>query len=315
MGGIAIVDGSPGAGKTTLIERLLESNKSRSIRVSRCLARPGSGQWNEEHAALSGKKPSRHKELRRWLDAGADGASVLTYDPRKFDIDCLLSEVDGGIGGWDEWVLEAENVEYSGAHCSVYVLRPLPETAQLFEDKERIVSHMSLDEYLRYSGDEPSPDEPAEPGEDALEEVEFNLPFDEELPENLAKAGVALTEPEKNRLRTLIREGVPVWSKRPELRPECARLPAAEVVVVNLHCEQERVRAEATCAQVVALFRNWNIRYQLDFRSRVTRPGVYVANLQDAHDAGTQKALAQIKRKLRGCSTSGPASYAGRTSA
>jgi len=300
MGGIAIVDGHPGAGKTTLIQRLLESNESRSIQASRYIAKPGSGQWKEERAGVSGKTASRHVELRRWLDAAAVHASLLTYDPDKIDIDSLLGEVDEGFGEWDQWVLEGENVEYSGAHCSVYVLRPLPGSDRLVEDKERIVAHIPLDEYLRYAGGEVLPGESIEPIDDLLEDAEIELSFDRELPEKLAEAGVVLSELEKGRLRTLIRDGVQIRAKKPELRPECARLPAAEVVVVNLHRDEERDRAEATRAQILDLFKDWRLRYQLDFRSRVTRAGVYLANLQDANDLGTQKALAQIKRKLRG---------------
>jgi predicted ATPase len=298
MGGIAIVDGHPGAGKTTLIERLLESNKSRSIQASRCVARRGSGPWKEEHPRVSGKTASRHTELRRYLDAGAEDSSMLIYDPDKIDIDSLLSEVDAGFGTWDEWVLEAENDEYSGAHCSVFVLRPLPESAQLVERKEKIVGHIPLDEYLRHGGVKLLPDESVEPVGYLPEDID--LRFDQHLPEKLAQAGMVLNEGERSRLRALIRDGVPIRSKGPELRPECSRLLAAEVVVINLHHQRECARAEATRTQILQLYSNWKLRYQLDFRSRVTRAGVYLANLQDAVNPETQKALAQIKRKLRG---------------
>ena len=98
----------------------------------------------------------------------------------------------------------------------------------------------------------------------------------------------------------MIRDGVPIWSKKPELRPECSRLLAAEVVVINLHHEGECARGEATRDQILDLYRNWKLRYKLDLRSQVTRAGVYLANLQETGNPETQKALAQIKRKLRG---------------
>jgi AbrB family looped-hinge helix DNA binding protein len=110
--------------------------------------------------------------------------------------------------------------------------------------KESIVAHMALDEYLRYSAGE-LPDEPAEEDGESLEEVEFDLPLDEELPEKLAEAGVVLSESEKDRLRTLLQDGIPIRSKQPELRPECARLPAAEVFPKFPHARRRIVRAAA----------------------------------------------------------------------
>jgi hypothetical protein len=78
------------------------------------------------------------------------------------------------------------------------------------------------------------------------------------------------------------------------------RLPAAEVIVINLRGEQERPRAEVTRAQILGFYRDWSLRYKVSFSSRVTRPGVFVANLLDARDPGLRTAIAQVKRKLRG---------------
>jgi GTPase SAR1 family protein len=305
LGRIAIIDGQAGTGKTTLIERLLESNKSRSIQVSRCLAKSGSGEWKEVYAGASGKAPSRHPELKKWLDAGAVYANLLTYDPDIIDVESLLEQSNDGFGDWDEWIVEAENVSSPRAYCSVYVLRPLPKSAELVETTEKIVSHIPLDEYLRLTAGEPGPDMAAEPDEGLIDEEEDveveDFPLDPSgLSESLAKAGVELSEPEIDRLKAVLQDGVPVRAKMPELRPECARLIAAEVVVINLHDENDRADAETTRSKVIDLFRDWNLRFQLSFRSQVTRPGVYIANLQDAGDGGMQKALAQIKRKLRG---------------
>ncbi|MGA2261592.1 MAG: hypothetical protein ABSH28_09165 [Acidobacteriota bacterium] len=297
--GTMIVDGHEGAGKSTLIQRLLESNKSRAIQVSRCLAKPGFGQWRETPTGGSSGKSPDQAQLDKWLDAGAAYANLLTYDPSRIDIETLIMEAGQGFGDLDEWVIEGENVAYSCVHCSVFVLRPLPESARLVETKERIVAHMPLDEYLRYSAGE-LPDESVAEDDESVEEAQFDLPFDEELPEKLAAAGVVLNDSEKVRLRTLLQDGIPIRSKQPELRPECARLPAAEVVIINLHDDAERARAEATRIQILNLFKDWTLRYQLGFRSQVTRAGVYLANLQNPGDSGTKAALAQIKRKLRG---------------
>src|SRR5207249_2539342 len=208
--------------------------------------------------------------------------------PDRIDIDSLLSEVDAG---WDEWVLEAENDEYSGAHCSVFVLRPLPESAQLVEREEKIVGHIPLDEYLRHGGVKLLPDESVEPVDYLPEDAEIDLRFDQHLPERLAQAGIGLNRGEPGGLCALMRDGVTIWSTGRELRSESSRLLAAEVVLINLHNQREYVRAEATRTQILHLYSNWKLRYQLDFRSRVARAGVYLANLQDAVNPETQKAL------------------------
>jgi hypothetical protein len=248
---------------------------------------------------------SRHPELKRWLDAGAVYANLLTYDPDIMDVESLLEQSNDGFGDWDEWIVEAENVSSPRAYCSVYVMRPLPKSAELVETAEKIVSHIPLDEYLSLTADEPGLDIAAEADEDLIDEEEVveveDFPLDpSHLSESLAKAGLELSEPEIGRLKALLQDGVPVRAKTPELRPECARLTAAEVVVINLHNENDRADAETTRGKVIDLFSDWNLRFKLSFQSQVSRPGVYIANLQDAGDAGTQKALAQIKRKLRG---------------
>jgi len=83
MTSMAIVDGAPGAGKTTLIRRLLESNKSRVIQASRCRAKPGSGPWTEQMLPRRGSERRAEPdsdELFAYEDAGADCVSLLTYD-------------------------------------------------------------------------------------------------------------------------------------------------------------------------------------------------------------------------------------------
>jgi GTPase SAR1 family protein len=299
MPGITVIDGQSSAGKTTLIERLLESNKSRSIQVSRCVKEPGLKKWRQEFARESGKRNPCHAELKRWLDAGAMLASSLAYDPDRIDLEAMLIQADDGFDEWDEWLVEAENVENPRAKCSVYVLRPLEESSALVEEIERVAYHLPLEDYLRYSTT--LPDDAVEPeDEEIVEEVGAEIEFNDELPEKLAEAGIALSESEKERLRSLVQNGVPIKQKLPGLRADCARLLAAEVIIINLHAEQERRRAEATRSQILELYRDWSLRNRISFRSRVSRPGIYLANLLDPRDPQLQKAIAQIKRKLRG---------------
>jgi hypothetical protein len=298
MPGIAIIDGQAGAGKTTLIRRLLESNKSRGIQVSRCVKMPGLKQWKQEYAGDAGKSHAHRAELDGWLDAGATMGTVLTYDPDRIDLDHLLIKANGDFDEWDEWLVEAENVEHPRAKCSVYVLRPLEESASLVEEVERTAYHLPLENYLRYSST--LPDDAVEPeDEEILEEAGVEIELNEQFPEKFAEAGIALSEAEKQRLRSLIENGIPICQKEPDLRPDCARLIAADVIVINSHEVRQRRRAEATRKQILELYRNWSLRNRISFASRVIRPGIYIVNLLDARDPQLQKAITQIKRKLR----------------
>ena len=115
----------------------------------------------------------------------------------------------------------------------------VPESASLVEETERVVANIPLADYLRY-GCDLLPEESIEPDEEIIEEVDIEIPLNGKLPERLAEAGVELSESERDRLRTLIQDGVPVRSKQPDLRADCARVLAAEVVVINMHAEEER---------------------------------------------------------------------------
>jgi len=294
MRGFAIVDGQPGAGKTTFVCRLLESNRSRALQVSRLISKPGSGEWTEEWAVPADKR-REHAELIAWERSGAFVPSLLTFDPEKRDFGSFVWHTETIQGECGEFIFEGENDGSIRADCAVYVLRPLPEGASLTQETEKIVAHIPFHKYLRHMGFDIPDDEPI-----TIEDASSAGPESEESEDKLLEEGwVPLEDDEAERLRALVTDGVPVPMKVHELHPDCARLQRANVIVINLHDASEHVLAERTRAQILDAHKDWDTRHKLGFRWGPA-PGVYIADLRNPRDPVLKKALAQMKRKLRG---------------
>ena len=297
MSPTAVVTGEPGAGKTTLVRRFLESNKSRVVAASRFRAVPGSGDWTETilPANPSGDARVPHfDELRHYEAAGADLVSTVSYDTDQTDLESVLVRV-AREGRWDEWIVEADTPGHGRCHCTVCVGRPLPAGVPLTRLEKRVVAHMDLSDYLGLQIDEPSEEDsqesgPPDDGGSGEGEDEGAEPGEEWF---------ELTDEQAERLKVLLRDGIPVSAEEPVLHDGYAGMTAAEVIVINIRDEAERNRAEETRRHILGLYRDWNLRYRVRLASHVTRPGVYIANLQDPTDAGTRAAIAQIKRKMR----------------
>lgn len=294
MRGFAIVDGQPGAGKTTFVCRLLESNRSRALQVSRLISKPGSGEWTEEWG-VSSEEPQEHAELLAWEHSGTLVPSLLTYDPERRDFGSFVWHTETIQGECDEFIFEGENDGSIRADCAVYILRPLPEGASLTQETEKIVAHIPFHKYLRHMGVDIPDDKPI-----IIEDASSADLESEESEDKLLEAGwQPLSDDEAERLRALVKDGVPVPMKVQELHPDCARLQRANVIVINLHDASEHPRAERTRAQILDAHKDWDTRHKLGFRWGPA-PGVYIADLSNPRDPGLKKALAQIKRKLRG---------------
>ncbi len=298
MSPVAVVTGGQGTGKTTLIRRFLESNKSRIVAASRCRAVPGSGDWTEIllPASSSGRSRVPHfDELRRYEAAGADLVSTVSYDTDRTDLDSVLYDI-ASEGGWDEWIVEADTPGRGRRHCTVCVGPPLPAGVRLTRLERRVVAHVNLSDCLDLlTGGRPEEDseEAGYPGDGESGEGE-----DEGV--EVVEERIELTDEEADRLKILLRDGIPVSAEETVLHEQYAGMTAAEIIVINIRDEAERNLAEETRRQILELYRNWDVRCRVRLALQVTRPGIYIANLQDAKDAGTRAAIAQIKRKMRG---------------
>jgi hypothetical protein len=297
MSPTAVVTGEPGAGKTTLIRRFLESNKSRVVAASRFRAVPGSGDWTETTlpANPSGDtRVPRFDELRQYEAAGAHLVSTVSYDTDSTDLESVLLKV-AREGGWDEWIVEADTPGHGRSHCTVCVGRPLPAGIPLTRLGKRVVAHMDLSDYLGLRIDEPLEEDSQETG--PPDDAESSEGKDEGA--ESSEERIELTDEQADRLKVLLRDGIPISAEEPVLHDGYAGMAPAEVIVINIRDEAERNLAEETRRQILGLYRDWDLRYRVRLASHVMRPGVYIANLQEPTDAGTRAAIAQMKRKMR----------------
>ncbi|MCP3915308.1 MAG: hypothetical protein GY711_07115 [bacterium] len=116
------VAGTAGSGKTTLIERLLESNRSRLLAVARCEAC-----CDRERPAESNAK--RDAELARYREAGASSAARYRFPAGEFAHDDFYSTEF--MADYSEGILLEGDAPLEYVDLAVHVMRPLPGKQKL----------------------------------------------------------------------------------------------------------------------------------------------------------------------------------------
>lgn len=268
------VVGPPGAGATTLIERLLRSSRSRSIGVLRL----GHGGGPETGA----------DECERYLaagaltavGAGAAGAEVTSVWDVLEEHDELLA--------CDVVVIEGGSVEPREVDIVVFVAPPLGAgEAVLLEERrevDRIDGGTALALLLGLHPDDVSdgPDE-----------------FDEEADVEVVET-YELSEREAAAIRRLLDEGFPAMRDGAWLRAGWEALEGAELAVVNVRADGERAAARTTRDAIAGL--RSNPRWQVGAVARRRDAGprrCLVGDLSDARDDGTRRVIEAIKRRWR----------------
>ena len=280
-----LVTGPTGGGKTTLIERLVASNRSRWLGAVRVLEDGAVDEAVEDEAG--------NNETRRWDAAG--------------DVDARLLRVPAGWRGdyfdaleaCDPGLLAAEVVLVEGdvrfrpreLEAAVFVARP---GEPLVVEEEREVGRLSGQEALRLMLGLPPVDEDEElpyglnPG-DVVEEDEeaFESEVLFELPEEAAQA-----------INRLLEEGRPLVRRKRWLRRGWEALADVDLAVIPTAGPGGREAAERLAAEIAG------VRGDEDLRREVARfygwpRSWHVADLRDPRDAGTVKVVQAVKRRWR----------------
>ena len=280
------VDGPEGAGKTTLVERFLASSRGRLVMAARMIPAGTRAKLGEVRAG--------NDETRRYEAAGASHTLLTRYDPDLDRVDNDPFWTTDFISDYSEAILFEGPLRTDFApQLVVAVVPPLLEGVPLIERRRCEAARLPLGDYLAMLTSRL-------PGAGA-EEPAAKAPAPESRPGRAKRGRDRIEIPERvgRVLLDWARHGVPVEQERWCFREPYGALGGAGVVVVNVRSDADRVgaawladefrKAHEDRRMMRELFGGWR---------RLNAVSVFVANLGDAKDAGTRKALARMKRVL-----------------
>lgn len=269
------VDGPARAGKTTLVKRLLESNRSRDLMAARFQ------ETTSVRAPL--EDPRGNVETEAYAAAGATNTLLYRFRPRQRD--------RAGQAFWDTLFIEdySQGIVFEGKlhpdlhpDLVVYVTRPLAPGDSLLAQGDRVVTRISLRDYLGAMAQAQASEDPAAEEVATEPEGEDEIEIPDEVGRQLARYA---------------REGVPITQRGWLLKDGYSGIAEAAVVAVNVRGEQERPEAERLVQEIRRIREKPDIRKDiLGWRGSGRQISLFIANLADRRDRKLQKALARIKR-------------------
>jgi hypothetical protein len=278
------IDGAPGAGKTAFVERLLGA-LDESVLAVRCRRDESLRHARESWSA-------RDPEVRRYRAAGAPDAGRFTFPSDRdaaddFFTTRLLTDVSDAV------VIEGDS-PLRDANLRVFVAPP-PAAGQALLVRERrdraAQQRAQADAMERLLGE---PDGAAR----LLDQLVGGplVAFAREQPELLEQARVSLLAG----IGKVRAAPPPAPTERWAVAAGYAGIEHAQLVVLNTCEEAERRRAQGLLEDVRRLRADRAVFDDvLGWRgSRVPITAV-VADLANARDAGTRKAVARVKRSVR----------------
>lgn len=258
------VDGQPGAGKTTFVERLLAARVGGAVCVRA-----------ERDPALTRSQataPADDAELRRYRQAGA--AAVLRYRFGAHDGDAIYCA--RGLDEYSELVVIEGEAPVQALDCRVFVTRPLPAGQTLLR-RVRLAS-----------GQRPSQRHLLGMFEDAPASLRSMLSpeADPRIGELLARLGALPGRKAKPPSRES-------WA----LAEGCEGIELAQVVVVNLRAGESQAAAESLIADVARLRQDREVFDDVIGLGGRRLPVTAVAtDLLGPADAGWRKVVAKLRR-------------------
>ena len=278
------VDGSPGAGKTTFVERLLGSVDEWALAV-RCRRNESLRQARESSSA-------RDPEVRRYRAAGATEAGRFIFPSARDSADDFFSSRLMTAAS-DIVVLEGDS-PLRGADLRVFVAPPpaAGQTLLVRERRNRAAQLQAQTDAMQRLLAEPD-------GAARLLEQLVGGPvvaFARDQPELLEQARLSLLAG-IDRARAA---PPPTPTERLAVAAGYAGIEHAQLVVLNAREDTERRRAQGLLEEVRRLRVDRAVFADvLGWRgSRVPITAV-VADLADPRDAGTRKGVARVRRSVR----------------
>lgn len=305
------IDGPGGAGKTTLIERVLQSNRAKIVAALRVIPDAGIA------APVFREADEASDEVARWQEAGAPITGTLRV-PEGWPegLYGALEECDNATSVYVAEVLLIEGpLELSGNlhDTSVYVTQPLPVGEAVVVEETREVMRVDGMTALRLlaaarAGEDlgqtdAGNDAPDTPAEELPEGMRPGDIIDEETGEVVVDA-FEIPDELGHWLVKVLEEGVPSKQHKHWLHRSLEGLADAKLAIVNAHSAADKGPAQRLVDELHALRRDEPLRREALGWKRGPRV-VRAANLEDRRDDGTRKVIEAIKRRWR--STLGPA--------
>jgi hypothetical protein len=288
------VVGPPGGGKTTLIERVLRSSPSRLLAAVRIVP--------DGAVRAPVLDEAGDADTARYAAAGAwSSQRVLVPAGAPCDVLDALDACEGAYHPASAILIEGGPARRGDVDVVVFVTAPLAPGAGLTVVETREVGRLDGRDALRLmAGLAPIASEEERAELDALEAL------DEEVDEGEVIDGFEIPDALGERILELLEHGSAVRQEVTELRTGFEGLAEAQLAVVSAGNAGgtggagDAASVEATLAAIAGLRADEALLRSL--RRDPVRFGprtVVAADLRDPRDAGTRKAVAAVKRRMR----------------
>lgn len=279
------VGGPKGAGKTAFIEQIL-GGAGEWILAARCVRDDSLRQARET-------TPKSHPEIRRYREAGATGAALFTFPDSDIGSDAfflthLMEDYSKAV------LLEGDN-PLGFVDLAVFVAPPPSTGASLLVRRKR---DRAKEERARADAMERLLREPD--GVAQLLGQMVGAPLAE-----LARKSPKLAEDTRARFLEAVAQARSAPPPKPTEHWAIADgyegIERAQLVVINVRDDGERERGDRLVAEVHRIRKDAAVFDDiLGYRGNKIPVTAVVANVADRNDAGTKKALARVRRAIRG---------------
>ena len=283
-----LVTGPAGAGKTSLIEALVASNRSRWLAAIRVVEDGGLAEPLVDEAG--------NDETRRWEAAGHVDATLLRV-PEGWTGDVI--DVAEAVGEFlfaaDAIVIEG-NVAFRPRELDAAVFVAPAEGPLLVEERRevaRIDGQTALSLALGLN--------PADQDED--EELPYGLNVGDVIDEDdetvVEVERIELSDEVSRAILKLLEEGAPSYQHKRWLRRDLEDLSKAHLVVIGAGSPAAREAADRLREEILAVRGDEALRREVTGYYYDWPRSCFVADLRDRKDEGTRKVVQAVKRRWR----------------
>lgn len=277
------VAGPQGAGKTTLIERLLRADLALAI----CVRAERDAKLRKEHEAA----PRAHPELRRYRDAGATAVALYAFP--EVDLDTFyMSDV---MQDYSEAVYIEGDLPIEYVDLAVFVAPSLPRGRSLLErvTREHAAAHRASIEGFERALVSP----------ESLRKLVGGGVLGESFAALRRRSPQAYEEFRRSfaaKLEEFRQAPPPPPTEHWALHDGYQGIENAQLVIVNVRDGDNREAAEALLGELARLRKDPDVfRDVLGLRGHKVPITAVAANLMDARDTGLRKAIGRVKRAIR----------------